>query len=100
MTIIKTVKENEIIYALEGRLDSVTSPELESELEPELNTGCHDITLDINQVQYISSAGLRIFLIAHKKCVKNSKVFSITGANQAVREIFDITGYSAMLNIV
>ena len=100
MTITKTVKENEIIYALEGRLDAVSSPELESELEAELEGGTQNITLDINRVQYISSAGLRVFLVAHKKCIKNSKAFSIAGANQAVREILDITGYSAMLNIV
>jgi len=100
MTFTKTVMENQIVYALEGRLDAVSSPEMESELESVLEAGELDIMLDISKVQYISSAGLRVFLVAHKKSLRNKRVFSITGVNQSIREIFDITGYSAMLNVV
>ena len=100
MTIEKTFGENLTVFALEGRLDAVSGPQLETELLSVLEAGDSDVTLDISKVQYISSAGLRVFLVAHKKCVKNGKVFSIKGANQSVREILDITGYSAMMNIV
>ena len=100
MTFTKTVGENQIVYELEGRLDAVSSPEMESELEPDLEAGDRDILLDISKVQYISSAGLRILLVAHKKSLRNNRVLSIAGVNQSIREIFDITGYSAMLNIV
>ena len=83
---------------LEGRLDTTTSPELEEELKkvlPELT----ELIFDLSKLEYISSAGLRVLLSAQKTMNRQGKM-CVSGANDTVAEIFDITGFSSILHIV
>ena len=97
MTIEKKVNGNALEIALEGRLDTMTAPELEAELNQSLGS-VDSLTLDFSKLEYISSAGLRVLLSAHK--VMSAKGgMKVTNVNEIVQEVFDITGFSEILTI-
>jgi len=97
MTINKTQNGNELILAVEGRLDTMTAPELEAELNKSLS-GAESLVLDFSKLEYISSAGLRVLLSAHK--IMSSKGgMKVTKANEIVQEVFDVTGFADILTI-
>ncbi|MBQ3903812.1 MAG: STAS domain-containing protein [Eubacterium sp.] len=97
MTINKTLNGNALTIAVEGRLETTTAPELEAVIKNELD-GIAELTFDFSKLEYISSAGLRVLLTAQKTMNKQGKM-SITGVNDIVMEIFEITGFSDILTI-
>ena len=97
MKITKTTSGNTLNVAVEGRLDTTTSPELEAELSAAAATS-DKIVLDFSKLDYISSAGLRVLLATHKKMAAKDGLV-ITGVNEIVDEIFEITGFSDILDI-
>ena len=97
MKIEKSVKDGKICYALEGRLDTTTAPELENELKSGLESAT-ELTMDFSGLDYISSAGLRVLLSAHKAMSKKGGM-KVTNVNEMVREVFDVTGFSDILDI-
>ena len=97
MTIEKKVNGNALEIALEGRLDTMTAPELEAELNQSLGS-VDSLTLDFSKLEYISSAGLRVLLSAHK--TMNAKGgMTVTHVNEIVQEVFEVTGFSEILTI-
>ena len=97
MTISKKQNGTDLEIALDGRLDTMTSPELESELRASMD-GIDTLTLDFGNLDYISSAGLRVLLAAYK--VMSAKGgLKVKGANEVVREVFEVTGFSDILDI-
>ena len=97
MTIEKKVNGNALEIALEGRLDTMTAPELEAELNQSLGSA-DSLTLDFSKLEYISSAGLRVLLSAHK--VMSAKGgMKVTNVNEIVQEVFEVTGFADILNI-
>ena len=97
MTIEKKVNGNTLEIALEGRLDTMTAPELEAELNQSLGS-VDTLTLDFSKLEYISSAGLRVLLSAHK--VMSAKGgMKVTNVNEIVQEVFEVTGFADILNI-
>ncbi len=97
MTITANQKDKALEIALEGRLDTMTAPELESELNKSL-PGAETLTLDFSKLDYISSAGLRVLLSAHKNMSAKGGM-KIKNVNEIVREVFDVTGFSDILTI-
>lgn len=97
MKIRKTVIGDSMVIALQGRLETTTAPELETVIKSELE-GITSLTFDFAELDYISSAGLRVLLSAQKIMNKQGKM-KVTGANEIVNEIFDITGFSELLTI-
>ena len=97
MIINKKKDGSALVIALEGRLDTTTAPELEAELKTCLD-GITDLTLDMTNLDYISSAGLRVLLTAHKAMMKQGQM-KVTNASDIVREVFDVTGFSDILTI-
>ena len=98
MTITKNQNGSALCIALEGRLDTMPSPDLEAELKDAL-PAAESLVLDFSKLDYISSAGLRVLLSAHKVMDKKGGM-TITNVNEIVREVFDVTGFSDILNIV
>ena len=98
MTINKTRDGNSLTVAIEGRLDTTTAPQLEAELKASLD-GITDLTIDLSTLEYISSAGLRVLLSAQKIMNKQGEM-KVAGANETVMEVFEVTGFSDILNIV
>ena len=97
MKIIKEQNGSELNIALEGRLDTTTSPELEKELKDGLD-GIDELTLDFEKLDYISSAGLRVLMAAHKTMMKKGGM-KVIHVNEIVNEVFEVTGFSDILTI-
>ena len=97
MKITKNMNGTELTIALEGRLDTTTAPELEKELKESLD-GVTELVMDFSKLDYISSAGLRVLLSAHKTMMKQSGM-KVTNVNEMVKEVFDVTGFSDILDI-
>jgi anti-sigma B factor antagonist len=87
----------ELLIALEGRLDTTTAPQLEEKLN-ELLPGVTSLTFDLTKLEYVSSAGLRVFLYAQKKMNKQGSMV-VKNISSEVMGIFDVTGFSEMLTI-
>ena len=98
LNITKTTENNALTVALEGRLDTTTATELEAELKAAL-PGVSSLTIDMSKLEYISSAGLRVLLSAQKVMNQQGEM-KITGVNDVIMEIFEVTGFSDILNIV
>ena len=95
---IKTTKDGDALtITLEGRLDTITAPSLENELNESLN-GVTDLSFDLQDLQYISSAGLRVLLTAQKVMNRQGSMV-VRNASDDVKEIFDVTGFSDILTI-
>lgn len=97
MTIRKQQNGTELTLALEGRLDTTTSPELEKELKASMD-GADSLVLDFSKLEYISSAGLRVLLYAHKAMAGKGGM-TVANANEIVQEVFDVTGFSDILTL-
>ena len=98
MKIEKNIENGMACYALEGRLDTTTAPDLENELKADMD-GITELTMDFSKLDYISSAGLRVLLSAHKVMSKKGGM-KVTNVNDIVNEVFDVTGFSDILTIV
>lgn len=94
---LKIERKNAETLALVGRLDTITAPELEAEISAMLPT-VQTLTLDMEKLDYISSAGLRVILKTQKALEKKSGL-TLTHVSDEVKEVFDITGFSDFLTI-
>ena len=89
MKINKIAEGTRLTLAIEGRIDTITAPELEAAV---VTDGIDELVFDLAQVDYISSAGLRVLLASQKRMA--GKTMKIANAKPAVKEVFDITGFS------
>jgi anti-sigma B factor antagonist len=83
---------------LDGRLDTTTAPMLESELKEKLGNSS-ELVFDLQNLEYISSAGLRVLLAAQKIMNKQGSM-CIKNVSAAVKDIFEVTGFSDILTII
>ena len=97
MTIEKKVNGTALEIALGGRLDTMTAPELEAELNQSMG-GADSLKLDFSKLEYISSAGLRVLLSAHKAMSAKGGM-KLTNVNEIVQEVFEVTGFADILDI-
>ena len=97
MTITRKQNGEALEIALEGRLDTMTAPELEAELNKSL-AGAETLIIDFSKLDYISSAGLRVLLSAHKAMTAKGGM-KVTNVNEIVREVFEVTGFADILDI-
>jgi len=97
MTINKSENGSVMTISLEGRLDTTTSPALEKELN-EILPKVNELVFDFSKLEYISSAGLRVLLTAHKMMSRKGGM-KVTHVNEIVQEVFDVTGFSDILTI-
>ena len=97
MTIDKTLNATEMTVALTGRLDTTTAPHLEAELKTSL-TGVGSLVMDFAELEYISSAGLRVLLSA-QRVMNNQGKMVIRHANETIFEVFEVTGFTDILTI-
>ena len=97
-----TVKEvNEVsVLSFEGNLDTNTAPQAQEQIDQLIDSGSSKILINFNELNYISSAGLRVLLATAKKLKTASGDLKICGLNQTVQEVFDISGFSSILSVV
>lgn len=97
MEITKTVEEKKLTMAVAGRLDTTTAPELDAAIRESLE-GIEELVLDFSDLEYISSAGLRV-LLATQKSMQTQGTMIVKGVNEIVMEVFEVTGFCDILNI-
>lgn len=96
MTVKKTVEGNKALLEIDGWLDTQTAPELGAALDG-LDSSVTELTIDMNALEYISSAGLRQIVAAHKKLNGN---LTIKNVSAEIMDVFNMSGFSKRLNIV
>lgn len=97
MNIEKRLDNGCLTLKVDGRLDTNSSPELEAELKLD---GVTEIVFDFSGLEYISSAGLRVLMAAHKAMAACGGRMSVANPNSVVKGVFDITGISDVFNVV
>ena len=100
MQILEEKQDDINIYKLSGRLDSNTSPDLEKRLDDALENGTTKMVADFENLDYISSAGLRVILKTSKALKRSQGTFVLCAMQDYVREIFEISGFDTFLPIV
>ena len=97
LNISKKIENTKAVLTLEGRLDTVTAPEMETVIRESLS-GLTELILDFEKLEYISSAGLRVLLLAQKAMNRQGKM-KLCRVNETIKEIFEVTGFSDILTI-
>ena len=97
MVVTKTLEEKVLNVKVEGRLDTATAPELEAELA-EVIDEADELVFNLEGLEYMSSAGLRILLATQKKMNLKGGM-KVTNVNEIVREVFEVTGFADILTI-
>ncbi len=98
MEINKVVEDNKLTVEVSGRLDTNTAPELEESINEDIQ-GIKDLNFGFKDLDYISSAGLRVILKFHKQMTSVGGTLSIISPKDEVLEVFDMTGFSTFLTI-
>ena len=97
MKIEKKLDGTKLTVALEGRLDTMTAPELDKEFHESLE-GITELTVDLAALEYVSSAGLRVLLSAQKVMNKQGEMV-VKNVNEQIMEVFEVTGFTDILTI-
>ena len=97
MTIKKNLNGTELTVTIVGRLDTTTAPDLEASLKESFE-GVTKLILDFAELEYLSSAGLRVLLASQKVMNKQGEMV-IRNVNETINEIFDVTGFIDILTI-
>ena len=97
MTIEKNLNGTELNVTIIGRLDTTTAPQLEAEFKANIS-GVETLILDFAELEYLSSAGLRVLLQAQKTMNKQGEMI-IKNVNETINEIFEVTGFIDILTI-
>ena len=97
MTIEKNLNGTELTVTITGRLDTTTAPQLEAEIKQSI-AGVEKLVFDFAELDYISSAGLRVLLAAQKTMAKQGEMV-IRNVNETINEIFEVTGFIDILTI-
>ena len=98
MNIIKSYNEKELTLSIEGRIDTITSQDLEKEINEEFGN-FDSLIIDFTDIEYISSAGLRVLIATKKKLDPDNIPFVIKNVDDSVNEIFRMSGFDKILNI-
>ena len=97
MNVSTTKKNNSCTLTVEGRIDTYTAPELEKEVNANLPY-CDKMIFDVSKVDYVSSAGLRVFVYAQRELVNRGDVV-LKGMNSGIEDVINMTGLNALLKI-
>jgi len=100
MNVRETENNSTAILALEGRLDSTTSEAFEQQLMSKIDAGSNKIVVDLGSLDYISSAGLRVLLMAAKRLNTEGGAFALCRLNEPIRQVFEISGFLSILTVV
>ncbi|WP_407422797.1 STAS domain-containing protein [Methanobrevibacter sp.] len=98
MNILKVYNEKELTLSVEGRINSVTSKELDKEINDEIGN-FDSLIMDFANLEYISSAGLKVLIATHRKLKPDNIPFIIKNANDVIMEVFRLSGVDRVLKI-
>ena len=99
MEITQDVVDGQVVVSLSGRIDSTAAVEFEEQLIEIIDQGNNTMVVDFLNIQFISSAGLRVLLLAAKKVKPYGGKLHLCNMSKDVREVFDISGFSSIFDI-
>src|SRR5436853_20061 len=99
MDIEERKKDKTVLLGLKGRLDSSTAPALEEKIVSLLNAGEKQLAVNFESLEYISSAGLRVLLMAAKRLKQSNGKIALYSLKDHIREVFEIAGFSSLFPI-
>ena len=99
LNFVKKQDGDTLTVKLDGRLDTNTAPDFQTEMEPMLND-ISKLVLDFEKLDYISSAGLRVLLTFEQEMEEQEKTLEVTHVNDIIHDVFDVTGFLDILTIV
>jgi anti-anti-sigma factor len=99
MEIIKKKEDEVLIVSVNGRLDAVSSPDFDKEISQLMDAGELTLVFDLNELQYISSAGLRSFLMIAKKIKSTSGKIALASLQDIVKQVFEVSGFNQILPV-
>jgi len=91
---------NVLIVSLQGKLNSGNAGEAEAQILRHISQGANQLLLDLSELDYISSAGLRVVLIAAKRLRQSAGLLVLCGIQKPIREVFDLSGFLNILSVV
>ncbi|VBB47281.1 putative anti-sigma factor antagonist BtrV [uncultured Desulfatiglans sp.] len=91
--------DQDVVVSIIGRMDAVTAPDFDQEIEKKISEGEKRFVVDLSQLEYISSAGLRSMLSMAKKLKQNQGTLALCGLKGVVKEVFDVSGFSSIFSI-
>ena len=97
MDIVETRESDAVTLALKGRLDNASSPGFEERVLKHINAGDHRLVIDLAQLDYISSVGLRVFMLAAKRLKPAGGRIVVCAMQPAVKQVFDIAGFASII---
>lgn len=89
-------QEDALVATVSGQIDTLTAPDLQKCLLSALDEGETKLIMDVSGVNYVSSAGLRVFLIVQKRLQPTGQGLEIRGMRDDVKEVFDVTGFTSL----
>lgn len=93
------IEDNAIIVTISGRLDTVTAPEYEKKIREMIANGNKDFVVDFEQLDYISSAGLRVLLLMAKLLKEKGGLVCFANVNGNIRSVFEMSGFAALFKM-
>ena len=99
MDISEDRKADAVILALSGKLDATTAKTFEDRILGVINSGIQRLVVDLSQLDYVSSSGLRVFILAAKRLQTVDGKIVLCSMKDHVRQVFDLAGFSSMLSI-
>jgi len=99
MNLKETTTDRAVIIEIEGRLDTTNFSQLENKIMGNVDAGKINILVDCSDMDYVSSSGLRIFLMSLKKITSLNGQFVLCGLQENIREIFEISGFTSIFRI-
>ncbi len=99
MNLTSEVKQDHLVITVEGRLDTTQSDSFEKQVGETLQDDHKKVVLDCSGLNYISSSGLRVFLILQKKMAAEGGALKICNLQPSIKEIFDMSGFSMIFSI-
>lgn len=99
MTIIQTEKDGIVELSISGRLDAVSAVEADKDFNKIIDAGYENLLVNLDNLDYISSAGLRVLLVAAKRIQQSGGKVVLCSLSNNVREVFEISGFSSIFNI-
>ena len=97
MDIVETRESDAVTLALKGRLDNASSPGFEERVLKHINAGDHRLVIDLAQLDYISSVGLRVFMLAAKRLKPAGGRIVVCAMQPAVKQVFEIAGFASII---
>ena len=99
MDISEDRKADAVVLALSGKLDATTAKTFEDKILGVINSGAQRLVVDLALLEYVSSSGLRVFLLAAKRLQTTDGKIVMCGLQDHVRQVFDLAGFSSILSI-